>query len=119
MSEVIMKTLALLLLSLGLVAPAAAQTKSPATWQAEFQNLVTGLPRVQAEREIARIRNVKSTYELYAMDTSAWVAYRLDDQTILLVNYRPGTPAAHGINGQGGHAPVDGTLLTYQTLQLR
>ena len=52
------------------------------------------------------------------MDTSATVAYRLDPETILLVTYQPGKPAAHGIAGQGGHPPVDAVLLNFQVLRL-
>lgn len=91
---------------------------TPADWLTEFGRLAAGMSRVDAEREIARVRAIKSTYELWAMDTSASVPYRLDAETLLLVTYRPGKPAAHGIAGQGGHPPVDGVLLDYQVLRL-
>ena len=96
-----------------------AEIKSPATWQSEFEKLSPGMPRLEAENEIARIRKVKSTYDLRAMDLSSLVPYKLDPETILLVIYKPGSPAARGINGQGGKSPVDGSLIRFDVLKLR
>ena len=109
-----------LVLSLLLSTSIHAGTDSIATWQAKFIELTQGMPREQAEAKIAQVRGVKSTYELWAMDTSDLVAYGLDSKTILLVTYKPGTPAAHVAAGSGhdGHPPVDGTLVRYQLLKL-
>lgn len=96
----------------------AAQAKPLLAWRAEFANLAPGMTRVAAEAEIARVRAIPSAYELWAMDTSAVVPYRLDAETVLLVNYKPGTPAAHGLSGQGGHPPVDALLLDFQVLKV-
>ncbi len=98
-----------------------AESRSIAAWQAEFNGLSSGMPREVSEEKIARIRGVKSTYELWAMDTSALVAYQLDANSVLLVTYQPGTPAAHVAAGSksGGHPPVDGVLLHYEVLELR
>ncbi len=115
-----MKTL-VLVTSLFLAASSHAGEGSVATWQPKFIDLTQGMPRQQAEAEIAKARGVKSAYELWAMDTSDLVAYRLDSRTILLVTYKPGTPAAHVAAGYGhaGHPPVDGTLVSYRLLALQ
>jgi hypothetical protein len=96
----------------------SAAAKSSADWRPEFSNLKQGMSRVLAEEEIAHIRKIKTTYDLWAMDTSALVAYQLDPTTILLVTYQSGTPAAHVSAGQG-HPPVDGVLLSYQVIELK
>ena len=98
---------------------ALAQPKSPLSWRAKFVNLLPGMSRRETEQEIAKIRKVKSTYELWAMDLSPTVAYRLDSEMILLATYKPGSPAARGINGQGGQSPIDGSLIGFEVLQLR
>jgi len=102
-----------------LTACAFSEFKSPGSWEAEFKSLVPGLSRVAAEKEISKIRKVKSSYDLWAMDTHALVAYRLDPETILLVTYKPGIPAAHTINGQANQPPEDGKVIEYQVLQLK
>ena len=110
-----------LILSLLLPASSNAESRSLASWQTEFTGLVSGLYRVSTEEKIAKIRGIKSTYELWAMDTSALVAYQLDSTAILLVAYKPGRPAPHVVagSGSGGHPPVDGMLISYQVLGLR
>ena len=108
----------ILFIPLFVTSAVATPQKSPAAWQVDFEHLAPGLSRVAAEAEIARVRATKPAYELWAMDTSATVAYRLDPETILLVTYQPGKPAAHGIAGQGGHPPVDAVLLNFQVLRL-
>lgn len=114
-----MKTM-ILVLSLLIPASSLAESRTVASWQAEFSGLVSGMSRVSAEELIAGIRDIKSTYELWAMDTSTLVAYRLDSTAILLVTYKPGTPAAHVAAGSNheGHPPVDGILLNHQVLAL-
>ncbi|MEP6823312.1 MAG: hypothetical protein ABI919_00745 [Ramlibacter sp.] len=104
-----------------LAASTHAQSGALATWQGRFVELSAGMPRAQAELKIAQVRGVNSTYELWAMDTSPLVAYRLDARTILIVTYQPGSPAAHvaGSSGNGGHPPLDGTLIRSQVLELR
>jgi hypothetical protein len=97
---------------------AAADTKTPNEWRNEFGKLASGMSRRDAEREIARVRNVKSTHDLWAMDVSPLVAYRLDSATILLVTYQPGAPAPRTNEGHGP-PPRDGELVAYQILMLR
>ena len=56
------------------------------------------------------------------MDTSPWVAYSLDQKTILLVRYAPGAPAPTILdkNGNAVHLqPIDSSLIEYQILQLK
>jgi hypothetical protein len=108
-----------ILLAFLFFASAIASAKSPASWQAQFAGLAPGMPRLAAEKQIALVRNVASTYDLWAMDTSAHVAYRLDADTILLVTYKPGVPAARTIDGHGGQGPLDGVLLEYELIALR
>ncbi|MEO8463799.1 MAG: hypothetical protein ABI640_00520 [Gammaproteobacteria bacterium] len=112
-----------LVLVMSLLVPAStyAESRSLAAWQDEFVGLSSGMSRELTEAKIAQIRGVKSTYELWAMDTTALVAYQLDSNAILLVTYKPGTPAAHVAAGSEshGHPPVDGVLLDYQVLELR
>ena len=96
----------------------AAENKSPGEWRDEFKKLVPGISRVDAEREIARGRNVQSTYDLWAMDVSELTAYRLDSSTILLVTYKPGAPAPRTTEGHGP-PPRDGEFVAYRILVLR
>ena len=114
-----MKTM-LLILSLFFPASSYAESRSVASWQSEFSELAPGMSRVSTEEMIAKIRGVKSSYELWAMDTSALVAYQLDSMTILLATYKPGKPAAHvaAESPSSGHPPEDGVLLNYQVLEL-
>jgi hypothetical protein len=121
-----MRSLLPILLFAAIAAPAAegaGDTLPPITvpvWEQRFATLVPGQGRVEAEACIAAVRQVPTTYDLYAMDTSAVVAYRLDPETVLVVRYRPGTPAAHVSGGAaGGHPPVDGAVLDRAVVRLR
>ena len=77
--------------------------------------LSEGMPRADAERLIAQATGRKSTYDLYAMDTSSEVRYR-DGGAVLVVRYKPGAPAPlfTGTNGQTQDLPpIDGEVISW------
>ncbi|MFA6174760.1 MAG: hypothetical protein WC701_13945 [Kiritimatiellales bacterium] len=80
--------------------------------------LAVGTTRLDAERIIADATGVKSKYDLYAMDTSLEVRYQ-DGSTVLLVHYKPGSPAPW-VTTPDGHAqhlpPIDGEVLSWEFL---
>ncbi|GEM_PF-2422989 len=98
---------------------AVPEPASPAAWQARFIRLTPGMSRTDAEHEIETVRKVKSLYDMWAMDTSATVAYRLDPETILLVTYRPGIPGCRTIEGVCLPPQKDGKLVDYAVLPLK
>ena len=78
--------------------------------------LVVGMKRVEAERLIAEATGVKSKYDLHAMDTSSEVRYS-DGTTVLIVRYKPGSPAptiALPDGGRRSYPPVDGEVLSWE-----
>ena len=81
--------------------------------------LAVGMKRLEAERVIAEATGVKSGYDLHAMDTSREVRYR-DGSTVLVVRYKPGSPAPWIATPDGGAQhlpPVDGEVLSWEFRQ--
>jgi hypothetical protein len=77
--------------------------------------LAVGMKRVEAEQLIAEATGVRSKYDLHAMDVSPEARYE-DGQGVLVVRYRPGTPAPLVTMSNGGSEhlpPIDGEVLSW------
>lgn len=111
----IMKTLnsafIALFILLGCTAPYADEGQS-----LQRVPLSIGMKRVDAERLIEQATEIKSTYDISAMDISSEVKYQAGT-TILIVRYKPGSPSPL-VQMPNGHVqdlpPIDGEVLSWE-----
>jgi hypothetical protein len=87
---------------------------SPNDWMEKLKEFKSEMPRADAEKIIETVRGIKSTYDLYAMDTSDIVVYRLDERCVLVVCYEPGFPAPRTSIPGGDRPPIDGKYLKHR-----
>jgi hypothetical protein len=92
---------------------------SPNDWMEKLKELKSEMPRADAEKIIEAVRGIKSTYDLYAMDISDIVVYRLDERCVLVVCYEPGFPAPRTSIPGGDQPPKDGKYVKHRVTILR
>ena len=125
-----MKKIIILITALILTCSAFAQTPAChdekktaySNWVEEFKELQPNMSRLETEKIIEKIREIKSTYDVYAMDISDIVVYKLDQKHVLLVWYKPGTPAPTIITSDGRrkhYPPKDGHYLKHRLIAIR
>jgi hypothetical protein len=89
------------------------------TWRSRLKELTISMPRASAEEIIAKARGMKTKYDVNAMDLRNIVVYKLDDDFVLVVNYKSGIPRTRLADPGGGETKaIDGSLISYDVLRI-